>query len=109
MKLVDGISITAPLKEGRHFWLSSYDVTSLITGGSRVIVVNSPNSPTGGVLSHDEILSLAKIARARDMLVISDEVYEKIVCDGAKHHCFAALSRMRGRKLAVNSFSKTLE
>jgi aspartate/methionine/tyrosine aminotransferase len=107
VKLVNGIPITAPLKEERHFGLFTYDVTSLITGRSRVIVVNSPNSPTGGVLSHDETSSLAKIAVARDMLVIS-EVYEKIVCDGAKHHCLAALHGMPERKLAVNSFSKTL-
>jgi aspartate/methionine/tyrosine aminotransferase len=55
-----------------------------------VIVVTCPNSPTGGVLSHDEISSLAKIDAARDMLVIS-KVYEKILCDGAKQQCLATL------------------
>lgn len=90
MKLDDEIPITSPLERERHCELSTNDVTSLITGRSRVIVVTCPNSPPGGVLSHDEISSLAKIDVARDMLVIS-EVYEKIVCDGAKQHCLATL------------------
>ena len=55
-----------------------------------MIVVACPNRATEGVLSHDEISSLAKIDVTRDMLVIS-EVYEKIVCDGAKQHCLATL------------------
>jgi aspartate/methionine/tyrosine aminotransferase len=71
------------------------------------MILNYPNNPTGAVLSHDEATSLAKIAVEHDMIVISDEVYEKIVYDEAKHSCFATFPGMRERTLVINSFSKT--
>ena len=82
-------------------------MTSLLTPESRVMLLNFPNNPTGSILSHEEAIRLAKIAAERDMLVISDEVYEKIVYDGTKHECVAALPGMRERTLVVGSFSKT--
>jgi len=80
---------------------------SLITGKSRVMILNYPNNPTGAVLSYDEMSALAKIAVEHDMIVISDEVYEKVIYDNAKHHCVATFPGMRERTLVVNSFSKT--
>jgi len=74
---------------------------------SRVMILNSPNNPTGSVLSHDDLAGLAKLAVERDLIVISDEVYEKITYDNAKHYCVAAFPGMRERTLIVNSFSKT--
>jgi aminotransferase len=69
--------------------------------------LNYPNNPTGAVLSYDEIAALAEIAVERDLIVISDEVYERIVYDDAKHYCIAAFPGMRERTLVVGSFSKT--
>jgi aminotransferase len=71
------------------------------------MLLNFPNNPTGSILSHKEARELAKIACERDLLVISDEVYEKIIYDGAKHECIAALPGMRERTLVIGSFSKT--
>jgi aspartate/methionine/tyrosine aminotransferase len=71
------------------------------------MILNYPNNPTGAVLSHDEVAALAKIAVEHDMIVISDEVYEKIVYDNAKHHCAATFPEMRERTLVTSSFSKT--
>jgi aminotransferase len=71
------------------------------------MILNFPNNPTGAVLSYDEAVALAKIAVDRDMIVISDEVYEKIIYDGTKHYCLATFPGMRERTLVVNSFSKT--
>jgi len=99
--------VPVPLLESRDFKISIDDVISLITDKSRVIILNYPNNPTGGVLSHDDLAALAKIAIERDLIVISDEVYEKIVYDNAKHYCVATFPRMRERTLVVNSFSKT--
>jgi aspartate/methionine/tyrosine aminotransferase len=87
--MAGGTPISIPLLEERDFRLSVDDVTSLITDKSRVTIVKSPNKPTGSVLKHDEVAALARIAVERDMVVISDEVYEKIVYDGAKHYCVA--------------------
>jgi aminotransferase len=105
--LADGVPVSVPLLEKNGFRPSIEDVMSLITDRSRVMILNSPNNPTGTVLSYDEMAALAKIAVERDLIVISDEVYEKIVYDGTKHYCLASFPGMRERTLVVNSFSKT--
>jgi aminotransferase len=105
--LAGGATVDIPLLEKNDFSPSARDVTSLVTDKSRVMLLNFPNNPTGAVLSHDQAGSIAKIAVDRDMIVISDEVYEKIVYDDARHHCMATFPGMRERTLVINSFSKT--
>jgi aspartate/methionine/tyrosine aminotransferase len=105
--LTNGIPVHVPLLEEKEFKPSVEDVTSLITEKSRVMIVNYPNNPTGAVLSYDEVAALAKIAVEHDLIVISDEVYEKIIYDDAKHYCLATFPGMKERTLVVNSFSKT--
>lgn len=105
--LAEGVPVSVPLSEKNGFKPSIDDVTSLITKKSRVIILNYPNNPTGAVLSFNEMGVLAKAAVEHDMIVISDEVYEKILYDGAKHYCAATFPGMRERTLVVNSFSKT--
>jgi len=107
VRLASGIPVSIPLLEKNNFGLPIDHVMSLITDKSRVMVINFPNNPTGAVLSYDEVATLAKIAVERDLIVISDEVYEKIIYDDAKHHCLATFPGMRERTLVVNSFSKT--
>ena len=96
-----------PLLEENEFKPSVDDVMSLITSKSRVMILNFPNNPTGAVLSYDEVAALTRVAVERDLLVICDEVYEKIIYDGCRHYCVAAFPEMRERTLLVNSFSKT--
>jgi len=105
--LAGGVPVSVPLLEENGFKPSIDDVMSLITEKSRVMMLNYPNNPTGAVLSCDEVAALAEIAVEQDMIVISDEVYEKIIYDNANHHCAATFPGMRERTLVVNSFSKT--
>jgi len=105
--LADGVPVHFPLLESAEFKPRVSDVMSLVTEKSRVIILNFPNNPTGSALSYDETAALAEVAVKRDLLVISDEVYERIVYDDTKHHCLATLPGMRERTLIVNSFSKT--
>jgi aminotransferase len=105
--LAGGIPVSIPLLEENGFKPSIDDVMSLITNKSRVIILNYPNNPTGAVLSRDEAAALARIAVEHDMIVISDEVYERIIYDDTEHYCFATFPGMRERTLVVNSFSKT--
>jgi aspartate/methionine/tyrosine aminotransferase len=105
--LAGGVPVSVPLLEENDFKPSPDDVMSLITEKSRVMILNYPNNPTGAVLSRDEVARLAKIAVERDMIVISDEVYEKILYDSCEHHCVATLPGMQERTLVVGSFSKT--
>jgi len=107
VNLAGGKQISLPSLEKNGFSLRAEDVISHITDKTRMLILNSPNNPTGAVLSHADLAKIAKIVGERDLLVISDEVYEKIIYDGAKHYCFASLSNMRERTLVVGSFSKT--
>jgi len=107
VRLAGGIPVSFRLREEKGFKPSPDDVMSLITEKSRVIILNYPNNPTGAVLSYDELAALARIAVERDLVVISDEVYEKIVYDDVQHYCLAKFPEMRDRTLVVNSFSKT--
>jgi aminotransferase len=105
--LAGGVPVSMPMLENDGFKPDLESVMSLVTKKSRVMIVNSPNNPTGAVLTYDESATLAKLAAENDLIVISDEVYEKILYDGAKHYCLASLPGMRDRTIVVNSFSKT--
>jgi aminotransferase len=107
MLLAGGVRLHVPLWEDNDFKPSIADVTSLVTDKSRVIILNYPNNPTGSVLSYDEAAQLSRLAVERDLTVISDEVYERIVYDGFKHYCLATFPGMRERTLVINSLSKT--
>ena len=74
---------------------------------TRGIYVNSPNNPTGAVLAREYLQAIADVALARDLWVVSDEAYEHILFDGAKHVSLAALPGMAGRTLSTYTFSKT--
>ena len=105
--LAGGKPVFLPLLEKDKFSLRAEDVISHITNKTRMLILNSPNNPTGAVLSHDDLTKIARVAVECDLLVISDEVYEKITYDDAKHFCFASFPKMRERTLVVGSFSKS--
>jgi aminotransferase len=105
--MAGGGPVSMPVLEKKGFKPDAKVVMSLITDKSRVIITNTPNNPTGSVLSHNDITALAKLAIERDLIVISDEVYEKITYDDVEHHCLATFPGMRERTVVVNSFSKT--
>ena len=77
------------------------------TPRTKAIIVNSPNNPTGRVFDLAELTIIAKLACEFDTLVITDEIYEHILYDGAAHHPMATLPDMRERTILVNSMSKT--
>src|SRR5262249_41839435 len=75
---------------------------------SRVLLLNTPWNPVGSVLTRDELAGIMEFARARNLTVISDEIYEALVYDGRRHVSPASLSDdARGRTVLVNSLSKT--
>ena len=82
-------------------------VKSAITDRTRMIMINSPHNPTGAMLSTDDLDQLAALIRNRNILVLSDEVYEHIYFDGLKHHSVLAHPELRERSFVVSSFGKT--
>ena len=74
---------------------------------ARLLILNTPPNPTGKVFTRDELEAISELCRRRDLLLITDEIYEHIVYDGHRHLCLAALTDMRRRTIVVNSISKT--
>lgn len=101
------IRIEASVKEGR-FSVSSQDLENAATKRTKAILINNPWNPTGSVMTPEEISVLVDYAEAHDLILICDEIYEKIVFDDRKHYNLAASSPLaRKRTVTVNSFSKT--
>ena len=82
-------------------------VRALITPRTRMIIVNSPNNPTGSLFDAADLDALAELTRDTDIVVLSDEVYEHIVYDGARHVSVAAHPQLSQRSIVVSSFGKT--
>lgn len=95
-----------PLDPAENYWISKEAIEAQLTPATRLLIVNSPNNPTGRVLTEAELAVIAEVAQERDLLVISDEIYEKIVYDGHRHYSLASLPGMAERTLTVNGFSK---
>ena len=83
------------------------ELRSAISPRTRVLLVNTPHNPTGKVFSRDKLEAIARLAIERDLLVITDEVYDRITYDGAEHISLATLPGMWERTLTINSSGKT--
>ncbi|MGQ9927645.1 MAG: aminotransferase class I/II-fold pyridoxal phosphate-dependent enzyme [Chloroflexaceae bacterium] len=87
------------------FQVSSVSLEAAITPRTKAIVIGYPNNPTGAVLSRERMLEVAAVAERHDLLVISDEIYDRLVY-GVEHTCFATLPCMRERTILIGGFSK---
>jgi aminotransferase len=105
--MAGGRPVYVPLREEEGFAMKAEEVERLITPRTRVVVVNTPSNPTGGVMERGDLEAIAELAVKHDLYVISDEVYEKFVYDGHRHVSLASLPGMWERTVTVNSFSKT--
>ncbi|QPH39833.1 methionine aminotransferase [Pedobacter endophyticus] len=83
-------------------------VKKLFTANTRMIILNSPQNPTGSILSEDDMRSLIKLIKGTDILILSDEVYEHLVYDGQKHMSVMLFPELRERSFIVASFGKLL-
>ncbi|SUE16750.1 aminotransferase [Rhodococcus gordoniae] len=99
---------TVPLtRSGNGFVLDVDALRDAVTDRTRMLVVNSPHNPTGTVYDREALTALAELACERDLLVLSDEVYEHLVFDGRAHIPLASLPGMAGRTVTVSSAAKT--
>ncbi len=109
VRMAGGVPTQVPTQEQNgHFSVFREVIEGALTERSKAILINNPWNPTGSVMSTDELLSLVDLAETYDLILIADEIYEKITFDGHKHHGLASLStEARARTITVNSFSKT--
>lgn len=107
VRLAGGIPIRIPLKASQNFAIDWSSVASKITPRTRAIMVNSPHNPTGAVWSMEDLDAFAEIVKGTNILIVSDEVYEHIVFDGAKHASVLLHPELRTRSFVCGSFGKT--
>ncbi|MGH2499190.1 MAG: pyridoxal phosphate-dependent aminotransferase [Candidatus Limnocylindria bacterium] len=98
--------VRLPLREANDFVPDLDELRSLLSERTKLIVLNSPHNPTGGVLDEPALREIAGIARERDLWILSDEIYAEILYEGA-HHSIAALDGMAERTILLDGFSKT--
>lgn len=98
--------VPIPLREEYNFAFDIDEFKKLVTDKTRLIIINSPHNPTGGILDKETLHEMAKIAMERDIPVLSDEIYDRILYDG-EFHSIASIPGMQERTIILNGFSKT--
>jgi Aspartate/tyrosine/aromatic aminotransferase len=106
-RFVGGTSVPIPIRMENDFRLDVDELASLITPRTKLLVLNSPANPTGGVLTRGDIDRIAELALKHDLVVLSDEIYSRILYDGAEHVSIASLDGMAERTIVLDGFSKT--
>ncbi|MCU0494300.1 MAG: aminotransferase class I/II-fold pyridoxal phosphate-dependent enzyme [Chloroflexaceae bacterium] len=101
----DAVPIYVPTNVTTQFQVTGADLEAAVTPRTRAILIGYPNNPTGAVLSRERMLEVAAVAERHDLLVISDEIYDRLVY-GVEHTCFAALPGMKEHTLLLGGFSK---
>jgi aspartate aminotransferase len=106
VELAGGTAVPVPLDPDDNWRLTGEALAKAWTPASRIVLINSPNNPTGRVFDDAELAAIAAFAQQRDLLVFSDEMYEKILYDGQRHTSIATLPGMAERTLVFNGLSK---
>lgn len=109
-RFVDAVPVPLHLREENGFTLTADDLECLLTPRTKLIFINFPSNPTGGVASRGQLEEIARVIRHEappDVRVYSDEVYEDILFDGAKHESIASLPGMAERTIIVGGVSKS--
>jgi len=99
--------VPVALRPEMGFRMQATDVAPLITGATRVLFLNSPHNPTGAVLRRDEIAALGALAKAHDLWIVADEVYEDLVFDGVEFTSPLDLPELAERVVVASSISKS--
>jgi len=105
VSLAGGIPVRVPTTEENDFEITASNIEPRITQRTKAILIGYPSNPTGAVLSKEGLTRIAELAKRYNLLVISDEVYDRLVY-GVEHTCLATLPGMRERTIMLNGFSK---
>ena len=106
-RFVGATPVPIPIRMSNDFRLDVDELASLVTPRTRVLVINSPANPTGGVLTRSDLERIAELAIRHDLWVLADEIYGRILYDGAEHVSIASLPGMAERTIVLDGFSKT--
>ena len=103
--LAGGTPVFVPVNKQNNFALKAEDVEPLINKQTKAILIGYPSNPTGAVTSREELVKIAKLAQKYNLLVISDEIYARLVY-GVEHTCFASLPGVKEQTILLGGFSK---
>ena len=103
---IGGSAVPIRLREDRDFSLDVDELASLITDHTKLIILNSPHNPTGGVLNRQEIHDIAAAIGDRNVMVLSDEIYSRLVFEG-EHYSIMSVPGFKDRTILLDGFSKT--
>ena len=107
VKVAGGVPVVVNTKAENGYKITPEEFEAAMSPKTRLIIINSPGNPTGAVYSKEELAALSEVALAEEILILSDEIYEKLVYDGKKHFSVAALSKeVYELTFTVNGFSK---
>jgi aspartate aminotransferase len=102
---VGGKAVPLPLLEEKEFSFDINDLKKAVTDKTRMIIINSPQNPTGGILKKEDLKAIAKIAIENDIWVMSDEIYSRIFYEG-EFNSIISIDGMKERTILVDGFSK---
>jgi aminotransferase len=100
-----GVPVTIQARPEDDFQVNAADIEALVSPKTKALLIGYPNNPTGAVMSRERLAEIAAVAEKHDLLVISDEIYDRLVYDH-EHVCFASLGGMRDRTITLGGFSK---
>jgi aminotransferase len=103
--LTGGVPVAVPTYVHERFQVTADAIEAAITPRSKALLIGYPNNPTGAVLSRERMTEIAAVAEAHDLLILSDEIYDRLVY-GVTHTCFSSLPGMRERTIVLQGFSK---
>ncbi len=107
IRIAGGIPVPVPLLENNQFSFDLNAFDELISNRTKLIILNSPSNPTGGIIPGEDLEQIAKAAVTHNCWVLSDEIYTRIVYDNEVAHSIAALPEMAERTIIMDGFSKT--
>ncbi len=106
-RFIGGTPVPIPIRMEHEFRFDVDELASLITPRTRMVVINSPANPTGGVLTRGDLEAVAELAIRHDLVVLADEIYGRVLYDGTDHVSIASLPGMAERTIVLDGFSKT--
>lgn len=107
IKLADGEPVLVDTNEETSFKLTPTQLESAITARTKAVILNSPSNPTGMIYTKEELQALADVVLRHNLLVVSDEIYEKLIYGDASFVSIATLPNMRERTIIINGVSKS--
>lgn len=108
VKLADGVPVFVETSKENNYKYTVKDLEKAVSSKTKAVLINSPNNPTGTIYDKEELEEIAEFAKKHNLLIVSDEIYEKLIYDGEKHISIAALSQdAYDRTIVINGVSKT--